>query len=76
MEDIIHLKYPLNDRYNQLLKTLSPMSQESYANQANNSTLCWTNIHDIDITITEDIDKVTCKKCLFQIKKYGLSNLH
>lgn len=69
MKDIIHLRYLLDSKYNMRLRQLSPMSRASYRNQAKNSTLCWTNIHDRDITITTDISKVTCKKCLFQIKK-------
>jgi hypothetical protein len=70
--DIIHLGYPADDHYREILFNLSPMSKISYRNQAKNSTLCWTSIHDIDITVTDDISKVTCKKCLFQIRKRGL----
>ena len=62
--DIIHLRYPLDAHYQEQLAKLSPMNRTSYRNQAKNLTLCWTNIHGIDITLTDDIRKVTCKKCL------------
>ena len=70
--DIIHLKYPLDSYYREAIGKLSPMNKRSYRNQALNSTLCWTNTYGIDITTTTDVNKVTCKKCLLQIRKRGL----
>lgn len=67
-KDIIHLKYPLDDKHNEILRKLSPLGQESYQHQADNSTICWTNTYGIDITVTDDATKVTCRKCKQQLK--------
>jgi RNase P subunit RPR2 len=73
-KDVIHLKYPLDAKYKAYLKSLSFVNRESYSNQAKNSTLCWTNKNDINITITNDLKKVTCKKCLKILVKSRNSN--
>jgi hypothetical protein len=68
MIDIIHLKHSF-DKNARWFKNMSESNQQSYLMQSLNSTLCWTNKHDINITITDDITKVTCKKCLKQLSK-------
>jgi len=72
MEDIIHLKHSF-DRNADWFQRLSKDHQASYSRQAAHSTACWMNDSTQSLTMTADISKVTCKKCL---KHMRLSNIY
>jgi len=62
MNNIIHLSN--KGRFDEL----KALTIGSWDLVAKNKTRCWTSLSDI-INVTDNIDFVTCKKCIKMIKK-------
>ena len=55
---IVHLKHPTTPK----IELYDPIDPTSWYRIAKHKTLCWTSITK-NMKVTDDISKVTCKKC-------------